>query len=564
MSEYKVPEFKKKEKKEIDKEDVFIRSLHYKTRKITDDIVKNLLKALKDKHDVEPFDPNRHAFGEDYEEYLELAKESKNNPEDKELKNKVKYLKSKFTLAHNDQIVIIADYFFKVFKELEEVGIEIEFRTKKNSNNILIYNNKFWSTYSEEEFDDILRKFYVRLNLDIKFFFGRAKTKKDFQVQVKSVLGLKSFEFTKHAVSLVNFLNGTFELGTTEARSQFREHRKEDGLEWILPMEYDVNAKCPKWDAHLEKVLFNRYDCIKTVNEFFGLLLFHPETGKFKPEKCLVLLGDGRNGKSVVINVVKAVIGPDNVAENRLEDFVKNEAAQVIAEVENKRAILSAENNPGPSDFDKIRGIISQEGQRARRLFKDAYFTDKIPLMVLAVNKLINFSQLDANWERLIPIKFEYSFIENEKEKKVGFHREIIATDLPGITNLWFRSFWDLYERQKFVLSNRTKELIGEWKAETDTFVRWVENEGLEPVESGKKVSVQRLHHLYCTYSELVLKRPQKFALGDVQFGKRLRKAGFAPTTLNKKTAYFVNTEPKDYEQLKLSNKLHKDEEERD
>lgn len=510
------------------------------------DIAKNIIEKglikLEKKHLNDPFNVSAYKYPEAYEEAEKLALEGLS---DSKLATKRRLLLKGKCVNQSDSCPIIAKYFFDV---LEDWGLFV--RRKKHSENLYIYNGKYWCEYSKEYFLNTLSRFYNRIGLGDDGFFSRVKTKEELDKTVLGRVRLMKEPISKHLISYINFLNGTYELGINENSSKFREHRQSDGITWILPYDYDPQAKCPLWDGHLELVLKGRKDCIRSLNEFCGLTLFMPKTGRFQIEKALVMLGEGRNGKSVIIEVIRAVLGKENVSNNTIEEIAGREAQQVIVEMEGKKANVSSENNPNPSDFDKIRGVISQEFQRARNLYQKAYLTNDIPLCIFAVNKLINFSSLDANWERLFPIMFEYSFVENKEKKKVSYYNVIINSDLPGIANLWIKSFWDVYQRGKLVESQRSKELKEEWELDMDSFARWIKYEGLEPdKEDGIQISVAQLHHCYATYVNVILKKPSKYVLGDVSFGKKMVKFGFV-SRKSSRMYYIVNKEPRDFEHL--------------
>lgn len=455
-----------------------------------------------------------------------------------------KYGENLKKISQPDCCPVLKSYFFDTLDEFK-----LEVRVCPTSDNILIYNGKYWSDHLQKDFLNVAMQFYNRLNLQSNLFFQRESTKREYRNTIKiSILQMK-YKYDKPYKSVINFLNGTFELGISEKKSKFRKHNKLDGLTWILPYNYDPEATCPLWNKHLQTVLEGRKECIQGLNEFCGSIFYNPSIGKLTLEKCLVLLGEGRNGKSVVIEVIKAVVGAFNVAKARLEDLAGTERPQVIASINGKRVVMSAENTPGPSDFDKIRDIISQEDQRARHLYQSAFTATEIPLMIMAVNELMNFGKLDANWERLYPIMFEYSFVDNPN-KILRYQDIIIRDDLPGIANLWIKSFWNLYKRQKLQESPRTIKLKQEWESETDSFVRWMEYEKLKPATHGEKVVTTHLHYCYLGFVEHILNKPRNYALGDVQFGKRLVKNKFVKTTYKGKYAYIVSKLPKDYKSL--------------
>ncbi|MCA1686309.1 MAG: hypothetical protein LC745_10085, partial [Planctomycetia bacterium] len=83
-----------------------------------------------------------------------------------------------------------------------------------------------------------------------------------------------------------------------------------------LPYPYDPAAAAPGWLAFLDRNLEGDADRVALLQEFFGYCLVKSTDG----QACLILHG---NGKSVVLAVLRAVLGADNVATVPLEHFAQ-------------------------------------------------------------------------------------------------------------------------------------------------------------------------------------------------------------------------------------------------
>src|SRR5690606_25477062 len=109
---------------------------------------------------------------------------------------------------------------------------------------------------------------------------------------------------------LINLLNGTFEI--EENRMGLRKPHREDFITYRLPFAYDEGAACPRFDAYLERVL-PELSRRQILLEYLGYLFVRPS--QLKLEKVLILFGGGANGKSVLFEIVQALLGgSDNVS----------------------------------------------------------------------------------------------------------------------------------------------------------------------------------------------------------------------------------------------------------
>jgi len=99
---------------------------------------------------------------------------------------------------------------------------------------------------------------------------------------------------------LLPVLNGTLDLRT----GHLLQHRREDFLTRLAPVEFDPDAACPRWETFLARVLPD-----PEVREFVQRLVGYMLTGSVA-EQCLAfLLGIGRNGKSVFVETLAALWG---------------------------------------------------------------------------------------------------------------------------------------------------------------------------------------------------------------------------------------------------------------
>jgi putative DNA primase/helicase len=85
-----------------------------------------------------------------------------------------------------------------------------------------------------------------------------------------------------------------------------------------LPVAYDPDAPCPTFDRYLETTL--EAEIISLAEEVMGDCAI-PDT---RHEKAVMLTGEGQNGKSVLIDTLTAMLGPENVSHVALQDLEEN------------------------------------------------------------------------------------------------------------------------------------------------------------------------------------------------------------------------------------------------
>lgn len=115
---------------------------------------------------------------------------------------------------------------------------------------------------------------------------------------------------------VMNFINGALDLETF----QFRKHSPTDYSTHIVDYPYDANAKCPQWEQFMFEVCAGVEERVSYIQEFFGYVLC-PDC---RFSKCLILKGEGSNGKTIALDMLTAVFGGagnEQISGLNLSDF---------------------------------------------------------------------------------------------------------------------------------------------------------------------------------------------------------------------------------------------------
>ena len=165
---------------------------------------------------------------------------------------------------------------------------------------IFAFNGACWKQFSRET---------------IKYFLGKVAAKlsvpsleaQHYEFQNKLYLQFLSADYFEPIQPqgdkvLINLQNGTFQI--TKDSQRIRDFSAKDFLTYILPFEYDESANCPIFQTFLDRVLPEK-ELQHILAEFFGYIF----TKGLKMEKALLLYGSGANGKSVVFDVINALLG---------------------------------------------------------------------------------------------------------------------------------------------------------------------------------------------------------------------------------------------------------------
>lgn len=137
--------------------------------------------------------------------------------------------------------------------------------------------------------------------------------------KVKTLLDLLKARTTTEELfnrkPIFNFQNCVLELET----GKMREHSEADMSSIQVGYDYEIDAKCPKWEKFISEVMADREPSMKLLQEMTGYILY----SDCSLQKCFFLIGDGANGKSVFLNVIRAVFDAANVSTVEMSSLIE-------------------------------------------------------------------------------------------------------------------------------------------------------------------------------------------------------------------------------------------------
>jgi len=224
---------------------------------------------------------------------------------------------------------------------------------------------------------------------------------------------------------LFNCKNGTIDLKT----GKLRRHRAEDLLTRTVPVKYDPDARCPRWEKFLKSVLPD-----PAVREFLQRFVGYCLTGEVTERLFVVLHGGGRNGKSVLLKMLQYVLGPyAAAAPPGLLMAKKNESHPTeIAGLFGTRLAVASEVKKGRVfDEELVKRLTGNDRLSARRMHEDFWEFDPTHKLIIAANHKPRVKDAsDSFWDRIALIPFHVRVEDNKVDRGLV---EKLRAELPGI-----------------------------------------------------------------------------------------------------------------------------------
>lgn len=415
-----------------------------------------------------------------------------------------------------------------LIKLLDNYGYSI---CRKN-NSIYLFNSEYWEIISENSTKDFLGDVALKMGI-YKFDAKYHIFKDDLYKQFISDARLNEAENKSHT-TLINLNNGTFEI--TYRKQILRSFDKSDFLTYQLPFNYNNEAQAPLFRKFLDKVL-PEIELQNILAEYIGYIFV--KNSVLKLEKVLLLFGTGANGKSVLFEILMALLGSQNVTNfslNRLTDDQGNSRAQLG----NKLLNYSSEIN-GKLESSIFKQLVSGEPVEARLLYKDSQIITDYARFMFNCNELPKeVENTNAFFRRFIILPFRVTIPSHEQDKELS--KKIIRNELSGVFNWVLNGLTRLLKNKDFTHSNIVENEILQYQKESDSVLMFLEDEGYE-------VSIHKTRPLkevyfeyenYCRMNQYPIYSNRKFTGNLKKIGYKLgeRKSYGYPLFIEQKTTH--------------------------
>ena len=176
-----------------------------------------------------------------------------------------------------------------------------------------IYDGTYWSPIAKS----LLREFLAEMATKTGENYYNMRLNKNIDKLYNQFVSLctlaPNLNENKEEVK-INLQNGTFVI--SKEKKELRDFDKKDFFKYQLPFKYNPEAKCDEFKVFLNQVLPEK-ESQMILAEYLGYIFIN----NLKLEKCLILKGEGSNGKSVIFEIVQALLGEHNTCSYTISNL---------------------------------------------------------------------------------------------------------------------------------------------------------------------------------------------------------------------------------------------------
>jgi putative DNA primase/helicase len=320
---------------------------------------------------------------------------------------------------------------------------------------------------------------------------------------------------------LFNCANGTVDLRTGELRA----HRRGDRLTKRAGVEYHPNAECPVFEQFLNRIMGGNSELKVYLQTAIGYSL----TGLTREQCVFILHGTGANGKSTLLEILRALFG-DYAMNSDFTTFAVRDrtgASGDLARLAGARFVTAIETEPGEKlSLSRIKQVTGGDRVTARHLFQSEFeFTPQFKLWV-AVNHLPQVRSTEhAIWRRIRRVPFDVTIPDAEQDKDL---LEKLRAELPGIL-AWAVEGCRKWQKPGLKTPSEIAEATEEYREDTDRLHDFLEDccEKYDDAET----AISELYEAYVRHSEKNHEKPMSMKA----FAIALLERGFEPVRFGKR-----------------------------
>lgn len=323
--------------------------------------------------------------------------------------------------------------------ELIYHGLDLHFLTIIDNEEIYYYNGAYYEPHGEQIIKDLVKQF-----LD----------ENDSEHYKKEIIGhIRDSNYQKREVFdnnpyLINLQNGVYDI----KHNKFLEHDPQYYFQNTLPINYDKKAKIKEIKKFLKSTVYT--DDIPLLQEIFGYCLYR----EYLYHKAFMFIGDGANGKSTVLNLLKSMLGQNNVSGVALQDL--DDSRFAIAELYNKLANIYPDiSSNSLHRTGKFKMLTGSDMVSAEKKFKGRFNFVNHAKLIYSCNKLPEaHDDTDAYFRRWVIVTFPHKFEGKNCDHKL-LEKITTEKELSGLFNWSLTGLRRLLRNGTFSNTRGTQEV---------------------------------------------------------------------------------------------------------
>lgn len=331
-------------------------------------------------------------------------------------------------------------------------------------------------------------------------------------------LQLKAKEKHFASTQYVVVKNGVFNLETWE----LQDFSPDIITRNKIPVPYIKGAYYEVTDKTLNKIAVNDKKIRAILEEIMGYILFR----RNEFAATFILTGDGSNGKSSFLKIIRKFTGSDNVSSLDLNELDQRfKTAELFGKLVNIGDDISKGYIKESSVFKKLS---TGETLNVERKGKDPFDFTNYAKLIFSANEMPRINDYtDGLGRRLQIVPFKAKFSPNDEDYDPFITDKLLSDEsMHYILNLALAALKRLLRNKQFTKSKAVEDELQKYQEENNPIISFVNNEEIE-LERAIVGDVYMQYKVYCSENGYQ-------AVSNISFSKQIKQM-FGLTSIQQK-----------------------------
>lgn len=313
----------------------------------------------------------------------------------------------------------------------------------------------------------------------------------EFESKLKRC-NVKSPDFTI-VTDKLNFKNGVLNLETEE----IEPHSQEYGFTYTIPYDYAPTGDCPTFKKFIQDVTCGDAQLVELITEYMGYCLSGADP--VLVQKCAILHGDGSNGKSVLIGLMRDLVGGANCSSVSIDSLRKEQYRYHLMH----KMFNVSDEAPTDSFVNSavFKAMVSGDEVEVRRLYQEPSMWKCTTKMMFACNELPYSGDYSYGmFRRLIIIPFNQTFSARLGNRD-PFILEKLKLEKSDIFKLCLDKWKNVKKRgYNFIESSASEDELADYAHNSDVIARFIYNACDKKMDNNTVMSLDVIYNAFAIW----------------------------------------------------------------
>lgn len=285
-------------------------------------------------------------------------------------------------------------------------------------------------------------------------------------------------------------------------------------LKNIIPWDYNPAAESEIVDGVMDKISCKDEEIKNLLEECVGYCFFR----KNELGKAFILTGDGANGKSTFIDMIKTMLGDDNITSLDLKELgEKFQNAELFGKLANLGDDIGEEFIASSSVFKKL---VTGERIQVQRKGQDPFEFNNYAKMIFSANSIPRIKDRSGGLRRrMIIIPFDATFTKNDPDYRPFIKYELREQEaVERLILLGVQGLQRILENNAFTVPKKAADALTEYEKENNSIISFIEEYGIENFENNETKDIYNAYGTFCMENGL------KEAYSNISFSMYIKK----------------------------------------